>query len=46
MATSPFARLLEPDDDEADNVVAITRRPRRASAQPAERPALRHLTTT
>lgn len=33
MAASPFARLLEPDADEADNVVAITRRPRRASTR-------------
>jgi Phage integrase family len=33
MAASPFARLLEPDDREADNVVAIVRRPRRASAR-------------
>jgi integrase len=33
MAASPFARLLEPDDREGDNVVAIARRPRRASAR-------------
>jgi integrase len=31
MAASPFARLLEPDDREADNVVAIARRSRLAS---------------
>jgi hypothetical protein len=29
MASSPFARLLEPDDTEADKVVAIARRPAR-----------------
>ena len=31
--TSLFARLFEPDADEADNVVAITCRPRRASTR-------------
>jgi integrase len=33
MAASPFARLLEPDAGEADNVVVIARRPRRRAAR-------------
>ena len=32
MAASPFARLLEPDGEQADNVVAIARRPARRPA--------------
>jgi hypothetical protein len=32
MASSPFARLLEPDDREADNVVVIARRSARGSS--------------
>jgi Phage integrase family len=33
MASSAFARLLEPDGERADNVVAITRRRSRGAAQ-------------
>jgi len=32
MASSPFARLLERDDTEADNVVVIARQPARGPA--------------
>jgi hypothetical protein len=33
MAASPFARLLEPDGEQADNVVAIARRRRHGAAR-------------
>jgi hypothetical protein len=33
MAASPFARLLEPDGEQADNVVAIARRRSRGAAR-------------
>jgi hypothetical protein len=33
MAASPFARLLEPDGADADNIVVIARRPPRHRAR-------------
>jgi integrase len=46
MTSSPFARLLEPDREQADNVVAIARRPARRPAAPARRRPRWHLTAT
>jgi integrase len=43
MASSPFARLLEPAGPQADNVVAIARRPTRGAA--ARRRAVDHART-
>ena len=45
MASSPFARLLEPDADEADNVVVIARRPARRPRWPSKGPASGRRTT-